>query len=81
MLAGGYTLDLYCDGEGCLHGQYEMYPAKQTFFAEHGSACRRLARRQGWKFLPEGDMLCPKCRAAGTVPAAAGPTPAPRRGA
>lgn len=61
MIAGCYTLDLYCDTPDCptnyKHGAYNPV----EFTDELGSVCRRRARKAGWKLGSDGSCLCPKC--------------------
>jgi len=68
MIAGTYTLDLYCENKdpaartmidnfGHRHGEF---PHQYT--GEMGSDCRARARRAGWKLnLKTGEAWCPKC--------------------
>jgi hypothetical protein len=61
MMAGCYTLDLYCDAKNDAHG-FREFP--HQFFDEFGSVCRRRARQAGWRIGdPNRDVpdLCPKC--------------------
>jgi len=53
------TTDVHCDGERCgmwLHFRVATVPA----IAEAG----RAARRDGWKSLGGGRILCPRCTGA-----------------
>lgn len=52
MIVGGYTLDLYCDVEGC---------DEQADFAGHSAGdARKLARQAGWVVrLSTNECLCP----------------------
>jgi hypothetical protein len=56
--AGCYSLDLYCDRKSDAH-QYSEFPHQYT--DEHGSACRAMARRDGWVINKDGAAVCPKC--------------------
>lgn len=67
MIAGCYTLDLYCqhfmkvrdilDDKTHVYGEF---PHQYT--DERGSVCRQMARSEGWKLnLKTGEALCPKC--------------------
>jgi len=72
MMAGGYTLDLYCDNKG--EGFYDIWKGDSLydkfghqhnefphqFYNEFGSTCRRLARISGW-YIGREKQLCPKC--------------------
>ncbi len=57
MIAGCYTLDLYCDEESPDH-VYDEFPHQYTH--EFGSTCRRKARKDGWH-ISKDLQLCPKC--------------------
>ena len=62
MMAGCYTLDLYCENADVwpdpLHA-YNEFP--RTYIHELGSVCRSNARRDGW-LIGDGDhQLCPRC--------------------
>ncbi len=69
MIVGCYTLDLYCDTPECENGRAVhtsnsdgIASAPATFTAEHGSECRKDARRAGWRLeLREGLAWCPLC--------------------
>jgi len=63
MLAGCYTLDLYCDLDDPDHPEYfdhgyGAFPVQ--IFDEFGSRCRAIARERGWTIRPEL-TLCPRC--------------------
>ena len=66
MIAGGYELHLYCDNARTTNGQpdivhrFNEFPHQYTH--ELGSVCRRNARADGWRLMPDGRALCPKCR-------------------
>lgn len=68
VIVGGYTLDLYCDAEGCRAGDLAnkrgrgFQPGSQSFFAETGGACRREARGAGWKLNRDRTATCPECK-------------------
>lgn len=65
MIASGYTMDLYCDGEGCTRGKYELYPVNQSFHDESKSACLRDARAAGWKISwRKQTAFCKHCHSA-----------------
>lgn len=73
MIVGGYTLELYCDGEGCPRQRPAVcggnYSPLGEFSAETGEACRRAARRRGWRLdLRAGVAVCPECVKAGRRP-------------
>lgn len=58
MIAGCYTLDLYCDKDNKNHS-YNEFP--HTYIAEKGSDCRRAARKDGWILTRDNEAICPKC--------------------
>ncbi len=58
MLVGCYTLDLYCDNFKAIEHKFGDFP--QQYTDEFGSACRRLAREDGW-LIKSDKQLCPKC--------------------
>lgn len=68
MIAGCYSLDLYCrhqdgvyDEDHRLNGQlnYVSYPASYTGATEDD--CKKQARRYGWVFNRDGDVTCRLC--------------------
>jgi hypothetical protein len=59
MEVGGYLLELYCDADNAAH-EYKEFPHSYT--AELGSTCRRRARKDGWRFMKDGRVFCPKCK-------------------
>ena len=76
MIVGGYTLDLYCDVTDCKAG--DQHPGRTvptgkgwkaghaSYFGETGSACRKTARRHGWKLtMKDGQAACPTCMKEG----------------
>ncbi len=59
MMAGCYTLDLYCDNSTGAH-EWDDFP--HTFHHEYGSRCRAQARAAGWIInRKEGTAICPLC--------------------
>lgn len=69
MIAGCYSLDLYCDkaksgefgtsSDDAGHA-FQEFPHQYT--DELGSVCRSKARADGWIInLTEGTAICPKC--------------------
>lgn len=67
--ASCYTMDLYCDNRSDpwatviwpldeVHGSRE-FPAQ--FSGTDRADCVRQARRTGWLFKRNGDVLCPRC--------------------
>lgn len=61
MIAGGYTLDLYCDKSNELHA-YDEFP--HTFISDEKNGktlCFREARKAGWKITRDRTAICPKC--------------------
>lgn len=58
MIAGAYSLHLYCDNESDDHA-YKEFP--HEYVDEFGSSCRRRARKAGWKLYRDGRAICPKC--------------------
>lgn len=70
MIVGCYTLDLYCDEDGCPNdcARYTSdgrgAPPGQ-FTGETGGECRSQAKRAGWKLTRrdgEGHASCPAHR-------------------
>lgn len=71
MLAGCYSLDLYCDNEDAKtvnhdakaqRGEHRFNEFPSQYTAETGGECRRDARRAGWLFTRDGRHYCPRCR-------------------
>lgn len=71
MIAGCYSLDLYCENSDHKsrtwpdkHGHaWGEFPHQYT--DERGSVCRAMARKAGWKLdRRAGTALCPKCNPA-----------------
>lgn len=69
MIAGCYSLDLYCDNDSpssVERGEHVYREFPHQYTAEHGSKCRSLARKAGWKLdIKNGLAICPKCVARG----------------
>lgn len=73
MIVGGYTLDLYCDNSEIKAGEvtdrhgHDFQEFPHQFYAETGEACRRKARKQGWRLdmRGAGKAYCPKCTKRG----------------
>jgi hypothetical protein len=64
MIAGCYTLDLYCDTPGCPMGRCEDGAPPFQATDEKGSTCRKKARQAGWWLNNKsGAALCPSCAA------------------
>ncbi len=63
MIVSGASLDLYCDNETGDYDHDVHNRPIQYFHPERTSACRRMARRDGW-FLDEEHTLCPACAKA-----------------
>lgn len=63
MIAGGYTLHLYCENyNGGQLGEHQFNEFPHEYYDELGSRCRAAARKQGWKFdTRTGVAFCPKC--------------------
>ena len=62
MEAAGYTLDIYCDTEGCEYPSILHNGA--TFYAQTYAQCKKAARAKGWRWAKrEGETinLCPRC--------------------
>lgn len=66
MIAGSYSLDLYCENYNSRgpwpdqHGHtFNAFPAQYTH--ELGSKCRQAARRKGWLLMRDGRAYCPLC--------------------
>lgn len=72
MLAGCYSLHLYCDErKDNLPGRdddgvhvWDEFP--HQFTDELGSVCRADARRAGWIIRKDGTCVCPKCNTKST---------------
>lgn len=67
MIVGCYTLDLYCDVEGCTYNLRagQLQPSQYTGVA--GTECKRAARKDGWRFQDADDgqrAICPVCAKA-----------------
>lgn len=56
--AGCYSLELYCDHLNDDH-VYNEFP--HTYTNEFGSACRSIARSEGWIIHRNNTATCPKC--------------------
>ncbi len=62
MMAGCYSLDLYCDNAGTFpDGIHAFDEFPHQFTHELGSVCRARAKAAGWLFQRDGKTLCPKC--------------------
>jgi len=61
MIAGCYDLHLYCDGVGCVAGEYGFRSEGEFTGDETGARARARARKRGWKLLRSGHALCPSC--------------------
>lgn len=65
MQVGCYLLDLYCDNPAHKPGGYSDAPHYQ-YSDEHGSRCRRMARKHGWRWSSDAMVaVCPECTKAG----------------
>lgn len=66
MIVGGYTLDLYCDGADCPIRKTFHVGTDAQYFAEHGTTCRKKARRAGWLLTRSRDgcglAFCVDCK-------------------
>lgn len=71
MIVAGYTLGLYCEVPGHIHGYKE---GEARYAGDNWRECVRYARKDGW-YISEKlfECVCPKCAAAGLRPS--GPTP------
>lgn len=58
MQVSGASLDLYCDSKRRVH-PWHAFPDQYTDIA-NVAACRKQAKKAGWKLTPDGD-LCPRC--------------------
>lgn len=56
MIAGCYTLDLYCDNPDCA----SQGTGPDQYTAETGATCRRNARQRGW-IITDDRQICPAC--------------------
>lgn len=78
MIAGCYSLDLYCDNydprvEGCNGHAYDEFPHQYT--DELGSKCRARARADGWLVnYKTGKAICPKCNKRPNAELCGGPS-------
>ncbi len=63
VIAGTYTLHLYCDNLGNFpDGTHEFREFPWEYTDEYGSNCRSRARQAGWRIdWKKGIALCPKC--------------------
>lgn len=61
MIVGGYSLNLYCDGEA--HGNSHFSEFKEYFNDSVNCyhVVRKEAREDGWILKQNGTALCPKC--------------------
>lgn len=67
VIVGIYDLHLYCDGADCEAGKYKGR-AELELTDEYGSACRRRARKLGWRLgTKDQSALCPSCVARGAT--------------
>lgn len=61
MMAGAYTLDLYCDGVACVEGP-AWKAAKAQYVGETKAEAFRKAKRAGWGLGSWTEaVLCPSC--------------------
>lgn len=67
MITGCYDLHLYCDGFGCVDGDYGVRADEEFTGDETGSRARARARKRGWKLLRGGHALCPSCVKRGAL--------------
>ena len=70
VIVGCYSLDLYCDAEGCTTPRPHLGDRSCGPHAEYthelGAECRRRARKAGWVLnVREGTAVCPTCAARG----------------
>jgi hypothetical protein len=77
MEVGCYSMDLYCDRnlpiwydaaypERKPGGPYhisEEFPAQ--FTGRTRAECRSQAREQGWRWMRDGSVICPRCASGG----------------
>ncbi len=68
MIVGGYTLDLYCDGDypGHAHGWIDIEDVNRgtfpvQFVGRSERECKAEARKHGWR-LRNSKVLCPMCK-------------------
>lgn len=70
---GAYTMDLYCDGKGCLDPLTSGMPKSTSIVGRNFTECVKQARKRGWivrhdrAFQPDlgsGRVLCPEHRVA-----------------
>jgi len=61
MIVGGYTLNLYCDGEAHGNGHFSEFAEFCDDSINCYRAVRKEARESGWILRKDGSALCPKC--------------------
>ena len=67
MIVGCYTMDLYCDVEGCTYNNRGGLCEPDQFTGLTVSECRRKARAEGWRLDIRTGMatpqiaVCPEC--------------------
>ena len=62
MIAGAYTLDLYCDNHEWMDDIHDFDEFPHQFVSETKGECFRKARKQGWLInVKMNKVLCPKC--------------------
>lgn len=55
MICGCYSLDLYCEVNGCRAG----WRPRAQFTGETAGECRAKARRAGWRIVRFVHAFCP----------------------
>jgi len=61
MIVGCFTLDLYCDTEGCRHNdEGKGCQEPDSYVRRTRAECNRAARKDGWKIW-KGKVICSKC--------------------
>lgn len=71
MIAGCYSLDLYCRNymptigesqkECLLVDQNGLHNFPKIFAGHTEGECKRQARKLGWSFQRDNDVTCPAC--------------------
>jgi hypothetical protein len=59
MTVGCYSLDIYCDGKHDMWKYSFLFPV--TYTGRTLAACKRQAKKDGWRFLRSGLTLCSAC--------------------
>lgn len=63
--ASGYTMDLYCDHDGCLSGSEFGQVLSQFYHPRSRGYVLKIARNRGWVFHRNGTHSCHLCALKG----------------